>query len=91
MERVRRRWPRMLHPALMNAPMIYSADGREVLTSIYREYLDAGQSAGLPMLLLTPTWRATLPRTEGGPFAGRDLNGDAARFMSVVRRNAACR
>ncbi len=83
-ERVRRRWPHLLDPALMNAPMIYSAEGRDVLTTLYGEYLAAGRSNGLPMLLLTPTWRADPERVASSPFAGRDLNGDAARFMRGV-------
>src|SRR5512140_720103 len=32
-ERVRRGWPDLLDPLLMNAPMIYSREGREVLNS----------------------------------------------------------
>lgn len=85
-ERVRRRWPHLLDPALMNAPMVYSDEGRRVLTSICSEYLEAGRSNGLPMVLLTPTWRADPGRVASSPFAGRDLNGDAATFMRGVRQ-----
>jgi homocysteine S-methyltransferase len=84
-ERVRRGWPPLLDPVLMNAPMIYSAEGRKVLASIYREYLAAGRANGLPMLLLTPTWRADDGRLTTSPFAGRDLGGDAVRFMADLR------
>ena len=84
-ERVRRGWPHLLDPLLMNAPMIYSAEGREVLASIYGEYLGAGRANALPMMLLTPTWRADRDRVARSPFAARDLNGDAARFMAGLR------
>jgi homocysteine S-methyltransferase len=84
-ERVRRGWPHLLDPLLMNSAMIYSAEGREVLTAIYGEYLEAGRANALPMMLLTPTWRADPGRVARTPFAGRDLNGDAARFMVGLR------
>jgi homocysteine S-methyltransferase len=84
-ERVRRRWPHLLDPVLMNAPMIYSAEGREVLASIYGEYLEAGRANGLPVLLLTPTWRADAGRVAVSRLVGRDLNGDAVRFMAGLR------
>jgi homocysteine S-methyltransferase len=84
-ERVRRGWPHLLDPLLMNAPMIYSAEGRKVLRSIYREYLEAGRANALPMLLLTPTWRADDGRVAASHLAGRDLNGDAVRFMAALR------
>jgi homocysteine S-methyltransferase len=84
-ERVRRGWPHLLDPALMNAPMVYSAEGQTVLSSIYREYLGAGRTNALPMLLLTPTWRADEGRVAASHLAGRDLNGDAVRFMAGLR------
>jgi homocysteine S-methyltransferase len=84
-EQVRRGWPRLLDPLLMNAPMIYSTEGREVLTGIYGGYFAAGRSSALPMLFLTPTWRADPGRVALALYAGTDLNGDAARFMAALR------
>jgi len=84
-ERVRRGAPALLDPLLMNAPLIYSEVGRALLRQIHREYMDIGQLYDLPLLSLTPTWRANPDRLSATAFAGRDLNGDAVRFLQRTR------
>jgi len=84
-ERVRRGAPELLDPLLMNAPLIYSDMGRALLYQIYREYMDIGRSNDLPLLSLAPTWRANPDRLAASVFAGRDLNGDAVRFLQKIR------
>jgi len=84
-ERVRRGAPHLLHPSLMNAPLIYCDAGRALLSQIFTEYIDVGRASDLPLLSLTPTWRANPDRIAGSAFAGRDLNGDAVRFLQQIR------
>jgi homocysteine S-methyltransferase len=84
-ERVRRGAPHLLHPSLMTAPMIYSEAGRGLLRQIFTEYIDVGRATDLPLLSLTPTWRANPDRVAASAFAGRDLNGDAVRFLQAIR------
>lgn len=88
-ERIRRGWPHLLDPILMNGPLIYSGEGRVVLRTIYGGYLDIARSSGLPLLSLTPTWRTNPERVGISGFAGRDLNGDAVRFLKEVRGGCA--
>ncbi len=85
-ERVRRGAPHLLDPLLMNAPLVYSEAGRALLRQIYREYMDIGLMNDLPLLSLTPTWRANPDRLSASAFAGRDLNGDAVRFLQEIRK-----
>jgi homocysteine S-methyltransferase len=85
-ERVRRGAPRLLDPLLMNAPLIYVEAGRVLLRQIYNEYLEIGRSNDLPLLSLTPTWRTNPERVAASAFAGRDLNGDAVRFLQDIRK-----
>jgi homocysteine S-methyltransferase len=85
-ERVRRGAPHLLDPLLMNAPLIYSEAGRALLHQIYREYIDIGRENDLPLLSLAPTWRANPDRLAASAFAGRDLNGDAVRFLQEIRK-----
>lgn len=87
-ERVRRGAPSLLDPLLMNAPLIYSDAGRALLRRIWEDYIDIGRAHGLPMLLLAPTWRANPDRLAASAFAGRDLNGDAVRFLQEIRRGS---
>ena len=84
-ERVRRGAPSLLDPFLMNAPLIYGDAGRALLRQIYAEYIDVGRVHDLPLLSLAPTWRANLDRLAASAFAGRDLNGDAVRFLQEIR------
>ena len=86
-ERIRRGWPQLLDPILMNGPLIYGGEGRSILKAIYGEYLDIARSSGLPLLSLTPTWRTSPERLRQSKFARMDLNGDAVRFLDEIRRD----
>jgi homocysteine S-methyltransferase len=54
-ERLRRADNVKLHPALLNAPLIYDSYGKSALTSIYNSYIDVAQICNAPMFLCTPT------------------------------------
>jgi homocysteine S-methyltransferase len=86
-ERIRRD-PRLeLDPHVENAALIYDAGGRAALERIYQEYLDIGENAGLPMILLSPTWRAGPERLRAAGFRNTDdVNGDGVRFVSEIRK-----
>ena len=84
-ERVRRGAPSLFDPLLANASLVYDDAGRSTLRQIYSEYIDIGRMHGLPLLSLAPTWRANPDRLAASAFAGRDLNGDAVRFLQEIR------
>lgn len=75
-----------LDPYLVNAAFIYEPARRAALESICRQYLDIGCRFGLPLLLSTPTWRASRERIEAAGYTGTDVNGDNARFMKGLQR-----
>lgn len=68
-----------------NAALIYNDSGRRALRSIYSQYLDIGRRHDLPMIVFSPTWRANPDRVQKAGLAGRDVNGDAVRFLSDLR------
>jgi homocysteine S-methyltransferase len=85
-ERVRRGGEVPLDPHVANASLVVDEKGRAVLGRIYRSYLEVASRHRLPLLLLTPTWRANPERVRlAGLSAGTDLNGEAVRFLSGVR------
>ncbi len=84
-ERLRRDPAVRLDPDIMNAGFIYGEPGQSALTRLYREYLDIGRAAGLPLLLGTPTWRAHPERLARAGYASCDVNGDAVRFVQGIR------
>jgi len=84
-ERLRREFTVPLHPEVANAAFIYDGEGRRALETIYRQYVAAGEAHGLPLILSTPTWRANRERLARADMAGRDVNGDNARFIAGLR------
>jgi homocysteine S-methyltransferase len=89
-ERLRRHPAVVLDPSVAHAGVIYSETGARVLASIHEEYLAVAERAGVPMLVLTDTWRASAAQIAGSRFVGRDVNTDNVRFLTqLVKRRAA--
>ena len=84
-ERLRRNSAIQLDEHVVNSALIYDKEGRSALENIYRQYLEIGQRHQLPLMLSTPTWRAGQARIAAAGLAGRDLNGDNARFLAGLR------
>ncbi len=85
-ERLRRDPSVSLDAHIAHAGFIYEPHAAGVLEGLYRGYLEIGRARGLPMLCLTPTWRANPERLRRAGLAGRDVNGDAVRFLDRIRR-----
>ncbi len=85
-ERLRRNPAVRLDPHIANAGMIYDESGRAVLRRIYAQYLDIGRDHGLPMIIGTPTWRASPERLAAAGHADvSTVNRDAVRFLVEIR------
>ncbi|UCD80879.1 MAG: homocysteine S-methyltransferase family protein [Desulfobacterales bacterium] len=74
-----------LDPQVVNSAFIYDDDNRLAIETIYRQYLDIGFEYNLPLVLSTPTWRASRERIETAGYGSRDLNGDNFRFLDALR------
>jgi S-methylmethionine-dependent homocysteine/selenocysteine methylase len=86
-ERLRRETDWELDPHVVNSGFIYDPEKRSALETIYRQYLDVGFSSDLPLLLSTPTWRASKERIEAAGYEDREVNGDNFRFLDDLRRS----
>ncbi|WP_460596869.1 homocysteine S-methyltransferase family protein [Geomonas sp. Red276] len=86
-ERLRRAEGIELDPFVVNSAFIYRDDTRRALEEICRDYLDIGCQFGLPLLMSTPTWRASRERITAAGLEGRDLNGDNAAFLDGLRNS----
>ena len=84
-ERLRRNSDFELDPDIVNSAFIYDKGHRVALFKIYRQYLDIGRKYNLPMLISTPTWRASRERIEKAGYAERDVNGDNFRYLDKMR------
>ena len=87
-ERLRRDSAIHLDPHLEHAALIYDAYGRAALEKLYRQYLEIGKERDLPMVIYTPTWRASPARLRAAGFADTDrINRDGFRFVSTIRES----
>jgi len=85
-ERLRREIEWELDPYVVNSAFIYDDKKRFTLEGIYRQYLDVGLSSGLPLLLSTPTWRASRERIKAAGYEPRAVIEDNYRFLDDLRR-----
>ena len=76
-----------LDPYLVNSAFIYEDAKRAAMETICRQYLDIGRDYGLPLLLSTPTWRASRERIAAAGYAGVDVNGDNFGFLDALRKS----
>ncbi len=86
-ERLRRNSDLELDPYIVNSAFIYDESKRSALESIYRQYLDIGFQYDLPLLLSTPTWRASRERIAAAGYGEKDVNGDNFRFLDALRNS----
>lgn len=74
-----------LDPQLVNAAFIYDEQSRTAQENICRQYLDTGQRYDLPILISTPTWRASEERISLAGYVNYDVNGDNANALNALR------
>jgi homocysteine S-methyltransferase len=85
-ERIRRDSAVPLDPDVANASLLYTKQGRNVLTALWREYIDIARAYDSCILVCTPTWRADperLARTTL-PEVGQ-VSADAVRLLAELR------
>lgn len=86
-ERLRRDSDFELDPHIVNSAFIYNDSGRKALENIYRQYLDIGREFDFPILVSTPTWRASRLRIKNAGYEEFDVNGDNFRFLDSLRKS----
>ncbi|MBZ0201255.1 MAG: homocysteine S-methyltransferase family protein [Ignavibacteriaceae bacterium] len=84
-ERLRRGFNYALDDNLLNAAMLYDDAGRKILEEIYSGYIKLGLDENLPVIILTPTWRANSLRISNSQFADKNINRDAFEFLNNIR------
>jgi homocysteine S-methyltransferase len=85
-ERLRRTGLVQLHPSLVHATLVYDDRGRVELEKLYQGYISIAAEAGVPILLITPTWRANFERVKNAQV-NPNVNSDCVRFMFDLRES----
>ncbi|MCX6601583.1 MAG: homocysteine S-methyltransferase family protein, partial [bacterium] len=85
-ERLRRGGRCALDPHAEHALLIYDVEGRKELDQLWRGYADVGREFSLPMILLSPTWRASEERLRAAGHSNVEkVNRDGVRFLVELR------
>ncbi|MFP4527020.1 MAG: homocysteine S-methyltransferase family protein [Candidatus Kapaibacterium sp.] len=85
-EYIRRKTDVMLHPVLLNSALVGDYDGERLLRRIWNEYIDPAEEFDLPIILLTPTWRANrLNVANCADF--EEINTRASEFLQSLRKD----
>jgi homocysteine S-methyltransferase len=85
-ERLRRGKKIALDPQAEHALLIYDPEGRKELERLWRGYADVGREFSLPMILLSPTWRASEERLRAAGHSDVEkVNRDGVRFLTELR------
>ncbi|MFX1389998.1 MAG: homocysteine S-methyltransferase family protein [Promethearchaeota archaeon] len=84
-ERIEHEFRYKLNSNIQNAAMVYDDVGKVILEKIYSQYISVANNYGIPMLNLTPTWRANPERIELARFKDRNVNKDCVTFLRQIR------
>jgi S-methylmethionine-dependent homocysteine/selenocysteine methylase len=86
-ERLRRDSDFELDPHIVNSGFVYEEKKCAALSDIYRQYLNIGRQYNLPLLISTPTWRASRERIQEAGYPKKDVNADNFRHLDGIRKN----
>lgn len=84
-ERLRRHPGITFHPSMRHGVLIYDADGRKASAEVHGSYITAAKAAGLPLIMLSDTWRANAENIAASRHAGRPVNQDNVAFLKSLR------
>ena len=87
-ERLRRGGKIALDPRVENALLIYDPAARREMERMWRGYADVGREFNLPMILLSPTWRANPERLHAvGHDNAEKVNRDGVEGLLNLRND----
>ncbi len=84
-ERMRRHPHIPFDPQIAHAALIYDPTAMHLLEQVHRDYIEIGNRYGIPMLVFTDTWRASLERLRHSIYVDRDVNRDNTHFLQQLR------
>lgn len=70
-----------------NANLIYREDAQQAISKITNQYLDIATRYQLPMMLMTPTRRASRDNVKNSPY-GEELISDNVKFYRKLQKEA---
>ncbi len=84
-ERIKKEFKVRLNQYINHSGLIY--DRPDLLEAVYRQYIDIGQKYQLPMMIMTPTRRATHENLNKTSYKNKPLIQDACEFLNKIRNS----
>jgi Homocysteine/selenocysteine methylase (S-methylmethionine-dependent) len=84
-ERLRRHPGITFHPSMRHGVLVYDPAGRKAEAEVHKSYIAAAREAGLPLILLSDTWRANAENIAASVYAGRPVNQDNIALLKALR------
>lgn len=84
-ERLKREFCIPLDNDIIHAGLIYEEKGIEILSLIYKQYIDIAQSYNVPIMIMTPTRRATTERIKHSAYHSKNIIQDCVKFYEGIR------
>ena len=82
-ERLKSEFHLKMDGAVNHAGLIYSHP--EILSMLYRQYIDIAQKQGFPIMIMTPTRRVNAESMARSKFANKPLLADSIKLLNRVR------
>lgn len=75
---------------VMSASLIYSAEGRRILETIYGQYLQIAQEYAMPIILMTNTRRVNQNTLRESVYRDKNVISDYAQFLREIISKYSC-
>ncbi|HZW39726.1 MAG TPA: homocysteine S-methyltransferase family protein [Ignavibacteriaceae bacterium] len=85
-ERLKREFAYEIDEHILNAIMVYQEEGKFLLKQIYKQYIDIAFKAEIPIIILTPTWKANEANLVRAGFENKNVNKDCFDFVDSIRQ-----
>lgn len=84
-ERLRRHPGITFHPSMRHGVLVYDPAGRKAEAEVHASYIAAAREAGLPLILLSDTWRANAENIAASAYADKPVNQDNIALLKALR------
>lgn len=79
-ERLKKEYGAGLDTYVNHAGLIY--DSPEILSMLYRQYIEIAQKSDIPIMLMTPTRRVNFETISHSKYAGKKMISDACNYLT---------
>lgn len=86
-ERLKSEFHLKMDEDIVHAGLIYNNEHAKILAGIYRQYIDIALKNDLPIMITTPTRRASQERISRSLYSSKNVIYDCVEFLSAIRKS----